>query len=232
MALAATEYDRFVAAVVGLRPDDWSRPTDNDLWDVKAMLGHVLGAMESNASVREAIRQQTAAAKAAKATGVNPVDATSDLQVKKHAALSAAELVARTRAMAPKALKGRRRTPAPMRAIRITPGPPFEGKWKLGYLIDTIYTRDTWMHRVDLCRATGQEMVVTPDHDGRIVADVVREWATTHGQPVTLVLTGPAGGTYTQGEGGEHHELDAVEFCRITSGRAAGPALLTQGVAW
>ena len=28
MALAATEYDRFVAAVDGLTPDDWARPTD------------------------------------------------------------------------------------------------------------------------------------------------------------------------------------------------------------
>lgn len=40
MALAAAEYDRFVAAVDALAADDWDRPTDNDQWDVKAMVAH------------------------------------------------------------------------------------------------------------------------------------------------------------------------------------------------
>ncbi len=77
-------------------------------------------------------------------------------------------------------------------------GPVVE-KWSLGYLIDTIYLRDAWMHRVDVTRATGAALVLTPDHDGRIVADVVAEWARRHGQPFTLHLTGPAGGTFTGG---------------------------------
>jgi len=38
-------------------------------------------------------------------------------------------------------------------------------------------------------------MVLTPDHDARIVADVVAEWAGRHGRPFTLHLTGPAGGS-------------------------------------
>ena len=50
-------------------------------------------------------------------------------------------------------------------------------RWKIAYLMDTIFTRDTWMHRGDIARATGRELVLTPDHDGRIVADVVAEWA-------------------------------------------------------
>jgi hypothetical protein len=56
----------------------------------------------------------------------------------------------------------------------------------MGYLLDTILTRDPWMHRVDIARATGRDMVLTADHDGRIVADVVAEWARRHGQPFTL----------------------------------------------
>ncbi len=67
---------------------------------------------------------------------------------------------------------------------------------------------------------------MTPEHDGRIVADVVVEWAGRHGQPFRLTLTGPAGGRWTSGTGGEELELDAVEFCRITSGRGAGEGLL------
>jgi hypothetical protein len=86
------------------------------------------------------------------------------------------------------------------------------------------------LHRTDIAGATGRAPELTPEHDGRIVADVVGEWGRRHGRPVTLVLTGPAGGTYVAGDGGEHHELDAVEFCRTISGRATGAGLLTQEV--
>ncbi|HEY6688149.1 MAG TPA: hypothetical protein VI094_18290 [Propionibacteriaceae bacterium] len=55
--------------------------------------------------------------------------------------------------------------------------------WSLGYVTDVILTRDPWMHRVDLARATDQDPVHTADHDGVIVADVVAEWARRHGQP-------------------------------------------------
>ena len=107
--------------------------------------------------------------------------------------------------------------------------------WKLGYLLDIILTRDTWMHRVDIARATGRELVLTNDHDGRIVADAVAEWARRHGRPFTLELTGPAGGTFTggsfiSGSGDEPITIDAVELCRIFSGRAAGDGLLDQEV--
>ena len=102
--------------------------------------------------------------------------------------------------------------------------------WQLGYLLDVILIRDPWMHRVDISRAVGRPMVSTADHDGRIVADVVAEWAGRHGQPFTLLLTGAAGGSYVQGTGGPDLELDAVEFCRILSRRAVGDGLLTESV--
>ena len=78
--------------------------------------------------------------------------------------------------------------------------------------------------------------------DGRH-RDRLAEWAHRHGQPFTLVLTGPAGGTYTSlGTSGatpasrvdddtstasDPIELDAVEFCRILAGRAGATGLLT-----
>jgi hypothetical protein len=88
------------------------------------------------------------------------------------------------------------------------------------------FTRDVWMHRVDIARATGKTMELTAEHDGRIVADVVAEWATTHGQPFELRLDGPAGGAFRAGEGGETVQLDAVEFIRVLSGRAEGTGVL------
>jgi hypothetical protein len=42
----------------------------------------------------------------------------------------------------------------------------------------------------------------------------------------TLRLTGPAGGTWARGEGGPVIETDAVEFCRVLSGRGHADGLL------
>jgi uncharacterized protein (TIGR03083 family) len=232
MTLASTEYDRLLAVVDPLSEDDWTKQTDNELWDVKALLGHVLATMDSNADMEETGRQQAAAGARMQQEGGYYIDNLTAVQVEKYVDASPGQVAEALRAMAPQALAGRRDTPEPVRASELTPGPPFEGTWTIGYLLDTIYTRDTWMHRVDLCRATGREMVLTADHDGRLVADVVDEWARAHSQPFTLVLTGPAGGTFTQGNGGEELELDAVEFCRILSGRGTGAGLLKQGVAF
>ena len=100
-------------------------------------------------------------------------------------------------------------------------------RWTLGYLIDVILTRDPWMHRVDVSRAIGRPLLLTPDHDGVLVADVVAEWTSRHGQACTLTLHGPAGGQWSFGDGaGSHLELDAVEFCRVLSGRGSGTGLL------
>jgi uncharacterized protein (TIGR03083 family) len=128
-----------------------------------------------------------------------------------------------------RAVRRRSSLPAAVRALPIPFGPPL-GTRPLGYLMDRIYTRDAWMHRVDISRATGRPLVLTADHDGRIVADVVAEWAHTHGQPYRLTLTGPAGGSWSAGSAGEEISLDAVEFCRILSGRAAGGGLLAHAV--
>jgi hypothetical protein len=43
-----------------------------------------------------------------------------------------------------------------------------------------------WMHRIDLAEATGKPFNVDADNDGRILADLVAEWATTHGLPFVL----------------------------------------------
>ena len=65
-------------------------------------------------------------------------------------------------------------------------------------------------------------MNLTADHDGRLVAYLIAEWATIHGQPFDLVLEGPAGGQFSQGVDGERVEIDAVDFVRPLSGRLPG----------
>ena len=102
--------------------------------------------------------------------------------------------------------------------------------WTFGYLIDVILTRDPWMHRVDIAVATGANLVLTADHDGVLVADIVAEWAAGTAGPYSLRLTGPAGGEWSAGADGPHIELDAVQFCRAISGRAPAEGLLTTQV--
>jgi uncharacterized protein (TIGR03083 family) len=229
MAIAATEAERMLAAVDRLDGADWARPTDCAGWDVKALLSHVLGAMEGNRRLRVFVRQYLVANKAAKRSGRPMIDEMTAAQVRAHAARTPAELRRRLHEAAAPAVRGRTRIPALLRKMPIDPGPPF-GTWTLGYLVDTIMNRDYWMHRVDLSRATGGDLVLTAEHDGRIVADVVAEWARLHEQPFTLVLDGPAGGTYVRGERGVRLQLDAVEFCRALSGRNPRPDLFDQEV--
>jgi uncharacterized protein (TIGR03083 family) len=174
----------------------------------------------------------SAATRASKKAGGPVIDSMTAMQVADTAHLSHDELIARVEQFGPKAARWRAKAPALFR--RMPMKQPVGGEvetWRMGYLLDTILTRDPWMHRVDIARATGREVVLTADHDGRIVADVVAEWARRHGQPFTLVLSGPAGGEFVAGDGGaENIAIDAIEFCRILSGRATGDGLLTQEV--
>jgi uncharacterized protein (TIGR03083 family) len=57
MRLAKTEYERFLALLEGLTPQDWAKPTECPGWDVRAMAAHLLGMAEMSASIRESMRQ-------------------------------------------------------------------------------------------------------------------------------------------------------------------------------
>ena len=226
--LAATEYDRVVELLEKLTPEQWAAPTDCPGWDVRAMAGHMLGMTQLAASTPETIRQMMTAQRRAKRAGGATIDALTALQVEKNAGLDTAELVAMMRRLCPKAAKGRRRTPKLVRERRMPEEQVFGDQrewWTFEYLLDVVLTRDPFMHRSDICRATGVTMTVTADHEGVIVDDLVREWAGRHGSPYSLELTGPAGGRWGDG-GGEPIRMDAVEFCRVLSGRGHGDGLL------
>ena len=227
MGLQAIELDRAIALLRSLDTEDWLTPTVCPDWDVRQMWLHVLGACEAGASMRENAHQMLAARKRQKELGVPLEAGLSGIQVAERTDLSPGELVDRLVTVAPKTVKGRSRTPRPMRAVKIAVDAPVVEKWSVGYLVDIIYLRDAWMHRIDTARATGTDPVLTADHDGRIVADVVAEWARRHGRPFVLELTGPAGGVYSAGSEGERLELDAVEFCCLLAGRGQATGLLS-----
>lgn len=233
MDIGREAYQRLVELLAGLDAADWDRPTDCEGWSVRDLAGHLVGALRSAASVRELVSQQLESARRAKRRGGLLVDHMTVLQIERAADLSEVELVAELDRLVDRAIAGRRRTPAPLRRLVTIPvdfghGPE---RWPLGWFVDVILTRDAWLHRIDLCRAVGRDPELTADHDGRIVADVAEEWLRRHGRPVTLTLTGPAGGTFVApGEDPEQIELDAVEFCRIVSGRSTGAGLLNHEV--
>jgi uncharacterized protein (TIGR03083 family) len=228
MRLAATEYGRFADLLRMLGPGDWTRPTDCPDWDVRAMAGHALGMAQMVAAVRSFVAQNAAAARAG-----GGIDALTSVQVRKTAHLSPDELVDRFADVGPRAARGRQRL---SRTLGRLPLPEAQvvgeqrERWRFGFLFDVVLTRDTWMHRTDISRTVGRELELTAEHDGVLVADVVAEWAQRHGRPYRLRLTGPAGGEWAAGESGEELELDAVDFCRLLSGRGKGAGLLSQQV--
>jgi uncharacterized protein (TIGR03083 family) len=211
-----------------LSPHEWTRPTVCAAWDVRAMAAHVLGMAEAQASIRQFVHDFRMASRR---SGGPMIDALTAVQVRERAELTPVELVERLAAVAPLAVRARRRTPAPVRwAVRMRQDPPFDHeRWPYGYLVDTVFTRDTWMHRLDICRGTGRDMKVTADHDGRLVADVVVDWARRHGAPFELWLSGPAGGAWRSGQG-DRLDLDALDFCWTLAGRAPGDGLLATPV--
>jgi len=242
-AIAATENMRAVQLMQSLQVDDWTKAIDCPAWDVRAMAAHVLGGMEAFASFPEFVHQMRAGKKAA-GDGVF-IDGMTAVQVRERQDerdLGVGDVGgvgdrghdlgrAADPEVAPRAARRRARVPGLLRRMPMKQEAAGTVEtWRMGYLLDVILTRDTWMHRVDITRATGRELVLTADHDARIVADVVAEWARRHGRPFLLHLEGPAGGTFSQDRDGEDITLDAVEFCRTLSGRATGAGLLNQEV--
>jgi uncharacterized protein (TIGR03083 family) len=224
--LAEEEFTRFAELMASLSDDEMTRPTDCPGWDVRTMALHVLGSADAQASVPQFVHQLRRGVPLNKEIDSHHwVDGMNELQIRERSNLSNDELVAQLAAVGTKAVKGRWRTPPPMRYVPIPFGPPI-GWAPLKYLLDVGFTRDVWAHRIDICAATAREMHATAEHDGRLVADIVAEWSALHGEPFELVLEGPAGGKYSQGVDGERVEINALEFIRVLSGRVPGTGVL------
>jgi uncharacterized protein (TIGR03083 family) len=236
MRLAATELDRFQAQLSRLQPADWRSATACPAWDVRAVSSHVLGMAEMFSSFRRNAAQHLPASRAAK-KGEVYIDALTARQVADRQELTPDQITQRLQHFAPRMLRWRTRTPGFLRNRAMPDAQPVSSqpdalveRWTFGFLFDTILTRDNWMHRIDIADATGQDLDLSADHDGVLVAEVVAEWASRHSSRYSLTLTGPAGGTWSRGIGGESLHLDAVGFCRALAGRAPAPGLLAVSV--
>jgi uncharacterized protein (TIGR03083 family) len=231
--IAYAELDRFLALVESLSGDDWQQPTDCTDWTVRDMLAHQAGAYAGGASLAEFLHQYSARPGA----GQMVVDAANARQVADRAGLGPVELISELRRVGPAAVRARQRLPKLLRNLTMPMGPPL-GTVPVRYLTDLIYTRDTWMHRADICRATGKPFVQNPEHDGRMVALVLHDLAKIldshlRGQSVVFDLSGLAGGRYRIGHTPEPStiiKMDVLEFNRLASGRLTPEAAKAEGL--
>jgi len=227
MQIAAEENRKFGDLLNALDSADWAKQTDCVRWVARDLAAHVIGSAAGQASPREFVRQVRTGRPIVQEIGAQYWwDGMNELQVRERADLTTDQLISEWGSASVKALRSRTRLPRPIAHLPLLNLPAPVGRQAVSYLFDVGFTRDVWMHRVDLARAVGKRLDVDAAHDGRLVADIVAEWAGTHNEPFDLELEGPAGGSYRAGTDGEHVRIDAIEFCRILAERAPGEGIL------
>ena len=227
MRITAVENRKFGEQLRSFDADDWTKPTDCTLWDVRALAAHVIGSAAAQASPREFVRQVRSGKPLIAEIGAQYWwDGMNEVQVRERASLTAAELIEEWESGSARALRARSKLPRLIARLPLLNLPQPVGRQRISYLFDIGFTRDVWAHRIDLATATGRPFDADPDHDGRILADCIAEWAGTHDEPFTLELDGPAGGRFSRGSGGETVRLDAIDFVRTLAQRTHGDGVL------
>ena len=218
--LLETELSRFLALAATLDGDDWDRPTACAEWSVRDILNHQAGGYASGCSYKEIFRQTLRIPK----PGQLIEDAINDFQLKERAGKAPAALIEELKQVGPVAAK---KWAHEFRFGKLFSIPhPIAGKLSIRYFMWVTHSRDTWMHRLDICRATGREFEQTQAHDGRIAAlvmlDVARLPAKKLNWPTLIFdLAGIAGGSWKIGTGKPAATIgmDVLDFNIFASGR-------------
>jgi len=123
---------------------------------------------DTESMARTEYARMGAATKVSKAAGGPMIDALTAKQVADHADLSTDDLIARVDEIGPRAARWRAKASWVFRKMPMKEevGDKTE-TWKMAFLLDTILTRDPWMHRIDIARATGRDVELTAEHDRR-----------------------------------------------------------------
>jgi uncharacterized protein (TIGR03083 family) len=224
--IGRVQQEKFLSLLNALSESEWNSPTDCELWTVKDIVAHLLGQAQGFTSFAEQGRQMWGGALRRKELGTF-LNAVNQTQVDARRDREPQEVVAGLREVWPRFLSLRHRLG------RFGKGVPFYdpnlGPTTLRYLMDTIFARDAFMHRVDVSRATGREIDLGKP-EARLVADVARDWARRHGVDAAIELHGPAGSALIGATGAAATiRGDAVEFCRVLAGRAAPDVMTVEG---
>jgi len=208
--------------LAALEPSPWAAATDCAGWTVRDMAAHLLGAQEDLLSVRQTLRRRRLGHR--RYQRLSLLDAANQQQIDNHAADSIDEVISSYRANTPKVAHRVRSFPTVLSGIPVDKSMAPGGlPLRLGYLFNTIYLRDAWMHGIDLFRATGVPRAVITAETlvvGQILSDVATVWA--DGPCVELELTGDVSGTWRLGPAkgpANRVAADGVDFCRSLSGR-------------
>lgn len=210
--LSRKEFERVLIVLESLEGNDWQQQTYCTEWTVREMVAHLAGSMTGSTSLSEFLRQNVRNPYIKEAE--NPVDGINRLQVEERASKSTAEIIDEFCQNGPIAIRNRQKLPWLLRQL------PIPEVGNLGYLMDIIYPRDEWMHRYDICAATGKKMVITPEHDGRLLDLVLLDIAKKlkkplAGRSIVLQITGVLGGIYQFGDKAEPDctlEIDLFDF--------------------
>ena len=216
-ALAQQEYAALLAALRTLPEGAWSAPTDCTGWTVWDIVAHIAGAAEESARF-PSWRVTTGTPCFASGAGRSWTPSTTG---RSRIALDGLRTSSSTSSTAcrrerPEVASGCRRSCGGFLCPGRRAGCPAT-RW--GTLNDVVYTRDIWMHRVDIARATGTTMSASaaePDVVAQIVRDLSR--AST-GAPFELTVTGRVAGTWQVGS-------------RQVGSRAEAPSPRSQPMRW
>lgn len=216
-AVAAAEYDALLRMLRGLDEGAWDAVTACAPWTVRDMVAHVAGAAEESVRMRVQARHMLRAKTRDRAIPV--VESLGAQQIADRAGRGPAQLLAELERLASHAPARRAKVPGVVRRLGL-PDPQALPGDTMGYLLDVVYARDVWMHRIDIARATGCDLLDSGVED-RVVTQVVRDlqraWS---GTPFTLELTGRVSGAWPVAGGGAGVSVDAVALCRLFSGRS------------
>ena len=221
--LSLIEVERVVTLLERLEGDDWQQQTDCSEWTVRDMAAHLSGACRGWADWKHFRRQYIFNPHSQK--GEDKIHSINRCEVADRADWSTDQVIKEMREYGAKAVNSRQRIPNLIRNIKL-PLPPL-GKVHIRYLLDTIYPRDQWMHRGDICRATGKQMVFTKAYDERItdlvMLDVAQRLGNVLNGTVDLTVTGGVEKTYRFGTTSEPDAsitIDLLEFNRLASQRS------------
>ncbi len=217
LRLMSAQNQALLGVLRGLTPEQWDARTDCQPWTVKDIAAHVLGWAEAFTSFKEFRRQLVGGMRRRRELG-NLTDAVNQVQVDDRADLPPEQILRRLEAALPRFERVRQRVGAVGKAI-----PMYEssllGRTNVAYLMNTVYTRDAFMHRVDITRATSTQLHLGR-REQRLIEDVLVDWSRRTRAAATLHLEGPAGGSYVVGRGAiATIEGDAVEVARVLAGR-------------
>lgn len=228
--LLRPEVDATGALLGELSADEWLLPTECAGWTVRDIAAHVMGNAEI--TLDPDLMERRFQEGTARYPELYRLDALNEMAVDAGRDRQATELAGEFSRVWHRAVEALPDIPGSARGQTFDTGYPGVPPIRLGYVVDVILVRDLWMHRVDICRATGRSFE-NHEHDRPVVEQALRDLDDGWTEPsLVLDLTGAVVGDWQLGADGAVAtvQVDAVDLMRNLSGRTdPEPELIVRG---